>query len=103
MAGEAGMTARYQCAGLMLLRATTDPGDLDVPANLDLSDADAVRREGRAWLARLWARDDAREALSAASPVLGARIDQLLAAGGKPAAVRDLRRAITSAASYVLR
>src|SRR5262245_27362768 len=103
MAGETGMTTRYQCGGLILLRATTDPGDLDVPADLDLSDPGAVEHEGRSWLAKLWARDDAREALSTASPVLGARIGQLLATGGGPAAARDLRRAIMSAASYVLR
>lgn len=99
------MKARYQHAGVILLRATTSPGDLDVPADLDVDSPGAIERAGRAWLAMAWARDDVREALSAASPVLAARIGQLLDAGAgtAPAEERDLRRAITSTIWYILR
>ncbi|MEU8266401.1 lantibiotic dehydratase [Sphaerisporangium sp. NPDC049002] len=94
---------RYQHTGLVMVRATTDPGDLDPPTHLEVSDPAAIEHEGRAWLAKLWSRGEIREALRMASPVLGARIDQLLAEGTGPAPVKELRRAIVSAASYLLR
>ena len=62
---------RYRHTGLVLVRATTDPGDLDLPTHLDLSDAAAVEQEGRAWLAKIWSRADVRDALRLASPALG--------------------------------
>ncbi|MFC0862170.1 lantibiotic dehydratase [Sphaerimonospora cavernae] len=95
---------RYRHTGLVMVRATTDPGDLDVPAHLDPSDLAAIECEGRAWLAKAWSRDDVREALAVASPVLAARIDHIL---GPPdtdlPATGHLRRAIVSMASYLLR
>ncbi|MGI9000569.1 MAG: lantibiotic dehydratase [Pseudonocardia sp.] len=97
------MSTRYQHTGLVLVRATTDPGDLDPPTHLNLSDADAVEQEGRAWLAKVWARSEIREALRLASLALGARIDQLLDDGAGPHSVKELRRAILSVASYLLR
>ncbi|WP_433259683.1 lantibiotic dehydratase (plasmid) [Streptosporangium sp. CA-135522] len=94
---------RYQPTGLVLVRATTDPGNLDPPTHLKISDTATaqVEQEGRAWLTRVWSRGEVREALQMASPVLAARIDQLLTTD--PAAARDLRRAIVSAATYLLR
>ena len=92
----------YQHTGLVLVRTTTDPGDLE-PPSFNLSDPAALGYEGRAWLAKMWARADLREALHVASPTLSVRIDQLLNADADSAAVTSLRRAISSTASYVLR
>jgi len=96
------MTARYRPCGPVLLRSTTDPGGLDVPHDLDLHDPDAIQGRGLAWLARTWERQEVREAITLASPVLAARVSQLLQPGTGPAA-KDLRRAIVSVASYLLR
>ncbi|WP_433496824.1 hypothetical protein ACQP1K_17725 [Sphaerimonospora sp. CA-214678] len=63
---------RYRHNGLVMVRATTDPGDLDMPAHLDVSDPATIEQEGRAWLEKVWSRDDVREALRLASPVLAA-------------------------------
>ncbi|MGH3621712.1 MAG: lantibiotic dehydratase, partial [Sciscionella sp.] len=87
----------------VLVRATTDPGDLDPPTHLNLSDPVEVEQDGRAWLAKVWARSEVREALRLASPVLGARLDQFLDDGAGPHSVKELRRAIVSVASYLLR
>ncbi len=92
---------RYEHTGLVMVRASTDPGDLELPTNLDLSDATAIQREGRTWLARIWGRGDVREALKMASPVLVSRINHLL--GCEDAAAADLRRAVLSTVSYLLR
>jgi len=96
------MAARYRHHGVCLVRSTTDPGDLDLPHDLDLSDLEAVEAEGRAWLAKTWARGEVREAVAVASPDLAARVAQLLASPGH-GSTRDLRRAVVSLASYLLR
>jgi len=93
----------YQHTGLVLVRATTDPGDLDPPTHLDLSDSVAIQEEGWPWLAKVWARSDVREALRLASPGLGTRLDQFLDDGAGPHSTKELRRAILSVASYLLR
>jgi lantibiotic biosynthesis protein len=92
------MAARYRHHGVALVRSTTDPGDLDLPHGLDLSDPEAAGAEGQAWLAKTWAR----EAVAVASPDLAARVTQLLASPGH-GSTRDLRRAVVSLASYLLR
>ncbi|MFC5814132.1 lantibiotic dehydratase [Nonomuraea harbinensis] len=92
---------RYEHTGLVMVRATTDPGDLELPTRLDLSDETVIQHEGRTWLAKAWARDDVREALRMATPVLASRIDRLL--GCEHSATADLRRAILSTTSYLLR
>jgi thiopeptide-type bacteriocin biosynthesis protein len=96
------MAVRYRHHGVCLVRSTTDPGDLDLPCDLDLSDPEAVETEGRAWLAKTWARGEVREAVAVASPDLAARVAQLLARP-EQASTRDLRRAVVSLASYLLR
>ncbi|WP_086820203.1 lantibiotic dehydratase [Allokutzneria sp. NRRL B-24872] len=96
------VSTRYRHTGLVLARVTTDPGDLDPPMHLNLTDAAVVEQEGRAWLAKVWARPEVRDALMLASPVLGARLDQILNET-TPYVVKDLRRAVVSVASYVLR
>ena len=67
----------YRHVDLVMVRATTDPGDLERP-DLDLSNPTAIEHDGRAWLAKTWARTDVREALHTASPALAGRIDELL-------------------------
>ncbi|WP_405087566.1 lantibiotic dehydratase [Microbispora sp. NBC_01389] len=94
---------RYRHHGLVMIRATTDPGDLDVPAHLDASDPAATEQEGKDWLEKVWSRDDVREALRLANPVLAARIEYLLGRDAGLAATGQLRRAIVSIASYLLR
>jgi lantibiotic biosynthesis protein len=96
------MAVHYRHHGVCLVRSTTDPGDLALPDDLDLGDPEAVQAQGRAWLAKTWARGEVREAVALASPDLAARVAQLLAAPGH-ASTRDLRRAIVSLASYLLR
>lgn len=97
------VSTRYRHTGLILVRASTDPGDLDPPSHLTLSDPAAVEQEGRAWLAKVWARPEVSEALRLASPALGARLDQLLDEQTGPRSVKHLRRAVVSVASYLLR
>lgn len=99
----ATIPVRYRHCGVALVRATTDPGDLDLPAHVDLGSPAAVMQEGRAWLAKVWSRDDVREALSIASPDLAARVDQLVSAEVGPAGAAGVRRAILSTAAYLLR
>ncbi|WP_051385918.1 lantibiotic dehydratase [Actinokineospora inagensis] len=90
---------RYRHTGVVLVRATTYPGDLDPPPDLDLSDPTAIER-GRTWLAAVWARSEVRDALRLASPALTARLDQILQGPSSP---KQVRRAVTSMASYLLR
>ena len=90
----------YRHTGVVLVRATTDPGGLGLPEDMDLS-ADSVVESGRAWLARLWLRGEVRAALRVASPVLSRRIDAVL--GGGCIGARQLRRVIVSTSSYLLR
>ncbi|MGH3278552.1 MAG: lantibiotic dehydratase family protein, partial [Trebonia sp.] len=97
------MAARYRPCGVILARSTTNPGDLGVPRHLDLADDATAAREGMAWLEKLWARDDVRDALSLASPALCERVGELLAGGPGTARTRDLRRAVLSVAFYMLR
>lgn len=97
------MAARYRPCGVVLARSTTSPGELGIPRHLDLADDAVVAREGMAWLEKLWARDDVRDAITLASPVLCERVSGLLAGGPGPARTRDLRRAVQSVASYMLR
>ncbi|MFF0250161.1 lantibiotic dehydratase [Streptosporangium sandarakinum] len=93
---------RYQPTGLVLVRATTDPG-VRVPTHLEVSDPAVIQQDGRTWLMETWSREEVREALQMASPVLAARIDQLLHTAAGPATAKELRRAIMSAVSYLLR
>ncbi|MET8139887.1 lantibiotic dehydratase [Sphaerisporangium sp. NPDC005288] len=93
---------RYQHTGLVMVRASTDPGDLDLPTRLNLRDpAAAVQQEGQAWLTKVWARGEVREALQMASPDLGACVDKLLRSA--TASGSDVRRAVMATISYLLR
>ncbi|SDI20186.1 thiopeptide-type bacteriocin biosynthesis domain-containing protein [Sinosporangium album] len=94
---------RYQHTGLVVVRASTDPGDLELPEHLDLDlgDPAAFLQEGRAWLAKAWARGDVHEALLIASPALATRINALITSATVSAS--DVRRAILSTVTYLLR
>ncbi|MEW1659697.1 lantibiotic dehydratase [Streptomyces sp. NPDC093707] len=71
---------------------------MDLPRDLDLfGDTTAAR----GWLAAVWRREDVRDALSAASPSLCQRIGEVLA--GERSQPRQVRRAVISVASYLLR
>ncbi|WP_328442790.1 lantibiotic dehydratase [Amycolatopsis sp. NBC_00438] len=97
------VSPRYQHTGLVLARVTTDPGDLDPPTQLNPADPVAVEQEGRAWLTKVWARPEVRDAVSLASPVLGARVDHIAGDAGTGTTAKELRRAVVSVASYLLR
>lgn len=88
----------YRHAGLALIRATTDPGGLELPENLGLHEDEVAVH---AWLARLWQREIVREAVHLATPVLADQINQVLA--GRETDVRSVRRAVVSLSSYLLR
>ncbi|MFX4294306.1 lantibiotic dehydratase [Streptomyces bohaiensis] len=95
----AARTAHDRCQwqpGAML-RATTDPGGLELPRELDLNDPASAHE----WLGRLWEREELREALDAASPALRKRVDEILA--GERRDARRVRRAALSVATYLLR
>lgn len=93
---------RFRPTGPVLVRATTDPGDLDLPSQLNLTDPAAVARDGAAWLAKTWGRPEIQHAVALASPALAAELDRLLAQPARTTE-KQLRRAITSLASYLLR
>src|SRR4051812_16831989 len=97
------VSPRYEHTGLVLARVTTDPGDLDPPTQLNPADPTAVEREGRAWLGKVWARPEVRDAVALASPVLGTRLGQILADETVSPTAKELRRAVVSVATYLLR
>ncbi|MEV6871656.1 lantibiotic dehydratase [Amycolatopsis sp. NPDC051128] len=97
------VSPRYEHTGLVLARVTTDPGDLDPPTQLNPADPTAVEQQGRAWLDKVWARPEVRDALALASPVLAERLDQILGDETASCTAKELRRAVVSVATYMLR
>jgi lantibiotic biosynthesis protein len=90
----------YQWAGTGLLRASTDPGGLDLPDELDLSAAGGAA-SGVRRLSSVWAREEVRAAVGDASPALAQKIETLLA---KPSPDgRQARMAVLSLSAYLLR
>ncbi|MFD6754949.1 lantibiotic dehydratase [Micromonospora gifhornensis] len=92
----------FRSASVIMARATTDPGDLDVPSHLDLASDTAVLREGLPWLMKTWARADIRDALALASPTLADQLDRV-SASPDTAMAKVVRRAVISVAGYLLR
>jgi thiopeptide-type bacteriocin biosynthesis protein len=84
----------------VLLRASTSPGDLDLPRDLDLSDA-SDGANGLAWLVQVWRRPEVRDALRVASPVLCRQVDAAL--DGPSPGARRVRRLVLAVALYLLR
>lgn len=95
--------SRYRPAGVVLVRATTFAADLALPHDLGLTDDAVLARDGRAWLARLWAHGHFREAVNIASPALAVQIDAILSEDSGRTSPRDMRRAVTSAITYLAR
>ena len=93
--------SRFRHTGVVLVRGSTHPGDVDVPAHLDLDDAATVEHAGRAWLEKVWSRGHVQEALRLASPDLAASVEKIL--DGDQVAGPGLRRAVRSTAGYLLR
>lgn len=83
-----------------LLRVSTDPGGLELPEDLDLSEG-CDREAVLAWLAGTWERAEIRHAVAGASSALCAQIDAMLAGGC--ADDRHVRRVGLALASYLLR
>lgn len=91
----------YRHTGFVLVRASTDPGGLEPPEDLDLNDDEALFSSGLPWLADLWRRSEVQTAFRIASPTLSHQIDMVLANDEVDA--RRLRRLIVSTCAYVLR
>ncbi|KRB72576.1 lantibiotic dehydratase [Kitasatospora sp. Root187] len=85
-------------SGGALLRATTDPGGLDLPRDVDLTGDQTTALH---WLESVWQRAEVRDALSVASPGLCRRLAEILA--DERTEPRQLQRAVLSLASYALR
>nr|WP_083822260.1 lantibiotic dehydratase [Saccharopolyspora spinosa] len=90
----------FRHAGLVVVRASTDPGGLCLP-RMDLHTADGAETIGRAWLARIWERETVRMALQVPSPALCERITAALS--GAHLERRQWRRLLMAVCSYVLR
>jgi lantibiotic biosynthesis protein len=90
----------YQHTGVVLARASTDPGGLELPDTLDFETEDALG-EGRVWLAHLWRRAEVRSAFQVASPVLSQRIDAIV--DGDHVDPRQVRRVLVTTSSYLRR
>ncbi|MFI1013045.1 lantibiotic dehydratase [Streptomyces sp. NPDC020965] len=88
----------YQWQHGVLLRASTASHQISVP-DLDLDGADLVA-QGRQWLSGVW-HAPVPDALSAASPVLCERVNEILS--GAVTDARRVRRAVRSVAAYLLR
>lgn len=92
----------FRSTGVIMVRATTDPGDLDVPSQLDLADDIAVLHDGVAWLLKTWSRADVRDALGLASPDLARQLDRMSKHPDR-VNVKVARRATISLGGYLLR
>ncbi|MFE9926137.1 lantibiotic dehydratase [Streptomyces sp. NPDC005774] len=89
--------ADYQWQGAAMLRATTSHGPADVPRTLDLDDVACTR----AWLNRVWQREDFRSALEPATPALSHAIETVVR--GRQTEPRHVRRTALSTVCYLLR
>lgn len=90
----------YDHVGVVVLRASTEPGGLDLSEAPELFDESPVQ-SGMAWLSRQWQSSDLREAIAYASPALHHQLDEMLADGSHDA--RTVRRVVIALASYLLR
>lgn len=96
----AAASPQYRWPEVVLLRAGTDPGGLELPHDLDLT-TDDVADDGVRWLSQLWQREEVRAAVHGASPSLTQAIEQLTTAEQPDHTA--VRRAVASVASYLLR
>ena len=98
MAGRSSVA--YEWSGVALLRASTDPGGLDLPADLDAPGEDGIARQAE-WLSHVWRREEVRAALAVASPALGGQIEAIMSAEHHEHP--QVRRVVLALASYLLR
>ncbi|ARF73780.1 lantibiotic dehydratase [Kitasatospora albolonga] len=89
--------AGYLWQGVAMLRATTSPGPADIPRTLDLNNVAVTR----GWLIRIWQREDFRNALELATPVLSDAVEAVVQ--GRQTEPRHVRRTALSTVSYLLR
>lgn len=89
----------YRWSGAAMLRASTYPSGLEIPAGPDLAAEDATA-QARRWLADVWSIPTVREAALLASPVLGTEIERAVQGAGSP---RRVRRLVLSLAAYLAR
>jgi thiopeptide-type bacteriocin biosynthesis protein len=94
---------RFQPVGPVLVRASTDPDDLDCQSLPDLTNPAAILNEGLAWLGKQWSRPEVAEAIGMASPDLAAQVGKLLAPDAARPTAATGRRAILATASYLIR
>ncbi|XUL89959.1 lantibiotic dehydratase [Streptomyces galilaeus] len=91
----------FRAGTTALVRAVARP-ELPVSPCPDLNDLSPHGEAARlAWLREVWSDEDVAEALEHASPVLASQV-RALCSSSTPAA-RDVRRAVSSVARYVLR
>jgi thiopeptide-type bacteriocin biosynthesis protein len=90
----------YRWTGVALLRASTDPGGLDLPANLDPDDP-GFAAHAVTWLSHVAHRPEAHAAVATASPALIEAINALTSSEHPDP--RQARRAVIAMASYLLR
>ena len=91
----------FRAGTTALVRAVARP-ELPVSPCPDLDDLSPDGEAARlAWLRKVWSNEDVAEALEHASPVLASQV-LALCSSSTPAA-RDVRRAVSSVARYVLR
>ncbi|MET9735625.1 lantibiotic dehydratase [Streptomyces sp. NPDC006458] len=89
----------YGWTGAAMLRASTYPPGLEIPAAPDLAAADGTA-EARRWLAVAWNIPQVREAMLLASPVLGPEIQRAIEGAGSP---KRVRRLVLTTAAYMAR
>ena len=94
---------RYQPVGPVLIRASTDPGDLDCRPPPDVTDPATTRQEASAWLVAQWSRPDVREAIAMASPDLAACVRRVLDPDADRPTTAAVRRVVLATISYLLR
>ncbi|TDB88835.1 lantibiotic dehydratase [Actinomadura sp. KC216] len=93
-------SAVYRWTGAALLRASTDPGGLDLPADLDPDDPEFAAH-AVAWLSQVTHRPEVHAAVAAASPALIEAINAL--SSSEHPDPRQARRMVIALASYLLR
>ncbi|MGN9811419.1 lantibiotic dehydratase [Micromonospora sp. BQ11] len=93
----------FQPVGPVLVRASTDPGNLSPATGPDLIGPAATTEAGLAWLTEQWSRPDVRDAISIASPHLARRIGQLFTADACGTTAAAVRRAVLATCGYLLR
>ncbi|MFF2662951.1 lantibiotic dehydratase [Kitasatospora sp. NPDC058032] len=89
----------YRASGAAMLRASTYPAGLELPAAADLAASNATE-QARQWLATVWTHPEVRTSVTLASPVLGPQIERATQGAGSP---RRVNRLVLSLATYLAR